>query len=162
VYGKSTIRPTTNKCTPDSANCDLRDTIEDMLLIILAYFASTYIFTLVIGYLQTPYNHPDCRIESQTLATQTENSAWYSSLAVTAICIQAFISIILFQGTGGFPVAAVFLAFTLLSHHAVIHRNSDFSHETCSCIAFQCKDISNHETWVVSSIIAGVVSLAHL
>lgn len=133
-----------------------------MLSLIAAYFALTYILTLALGYLQTPLHSPDCRIESQIQTTQNENSACYSGVAITAICIQALVSIVLFQGTGLFPVAAVFLAFTLLSHHAVIHRNSNFGNETCSCIAFQFKDISNHETWVVSSIVAAVVSLSRL
>jgi hypothetical protein len=133
-----------------------------MLSLIIAYFLLTFVFTLVLGFLQTPNHTNDCRIESQTLVAQNENAAWYSSLAIITICTQAFMSIVLFHGTVMFPVSAVFLAFTLLSHHAVIHRNSDFSNETCSFIAFQCKDVSNHETWVVASIVAGLVSLAHL
>lgn len=133
-----------------------------MISLIPAYFALTYLLTLALGYLQTPLSQPEYPIESQTQTAQNNDSSWYSGVAITAMSIQAFVSIILFQGTGVFPIAAVFLAFTLLSHHAVIHRNSNFENETCSCIAFQCKDISNHETWVVASIVAGVVSLSHL
>ena len=124
----------------------------------MLYFAFSYIFTLILGYLETPTREPDSRLESQT----SETSVWYSNFAICVMCMQALVSIVLFQNTGLFPIAAVFLAFTLLSHHAVIHRHTDFKNEACACIAFQCKDVSNHETWVVGCVIAAVVSLARL
>lgn len=125
-----------------------------MLPFLLTYFALTYLLTLLLGYLQTPNCLPDAQSEVR--------SELYSTLAVTAVSVQAFVSIMLLRGTAWFPAAAVFLAFTLLCHHAVIHRHSRFEGETCSCAPFQCKDISNHETWVVAGLVAGLVSLLHL
>jgi hypothetical protein len=59
-------------------------------------------------------------------------------------------------------VAAVILAISLLCHHAVIHRNSRFDDERCSCAPFQLKDICNHETWVVACVVASVISGARV
>jgi hypothetical protein len=47
-------------------------------------------------------------------------------------------------------------------HHTIIHWRSRFEGETCSCGPFQCKDISNHETWVVASAVAALVSALHM
>ena len=76
--------------------------------------------------------------------------------------LQAVISVAALGGSEWFPAAALWLAITLLAHHTVIHWNSRFEDETCSCAPFQCKDVSNHETWVVASLVAGTVSLANL
>ncbi len=82
----------------------------------------------------------------------------YGLLAVSLIGIQALVSVIALHSTASFPPAAVFVALTLLCHHSVIHRRSRFEGEQCSCAPFQCKDVSNHETWVVAALVAAVVS----
>ena len=79
-------------------------------------------------------------------------------MAVTLIGIQAAVSVLSLHATSAFPAAAVFVAFTLLCHHTIIHRHSRFEGERCSCAPFQCKDVSNHETWVVAALVAAAVS----
>ena len=129
--------------------------LADNLPGILVYLGLSFLFILVLGYLQTPATLPSNQQESQY-------SELFGTLAITAVCVQAFMTILLFRGTHWFPAAAVFLAFTILCHHTIIHRNSRFEGETCSCAPFQCKDVSNHETWVVASLVAGTVLLLHL
>jgi hypothetical protein len=126
-----------------------------MSLLVLTYFAFTYLLTLFFGYLQAPTNLPSTQ-------SDTTKPEIYSILAVAAVCVQAFISVAIFGGTTVFPLAAVFLAFTLLCHHAIIHRSSRFEGEHCSCAPFQLKDICNHETWVVAALVAAVVSSLHI
>lgn len=91
-----------------------------------------------------------------------EEARPYSLAAVAVFVIQALLSIVLFGGSVLFPLAAVYLAFIILVHHAIIHYNSKFEGETCSCAPFQLKDVCNHETWVVASLVAAVVSFARL
>jgi hypothetical protein len=86
----------------------------------------------------------------------------YSTVAVSIIGIQALVTTITLWGTGWFPLGALFVAFTLLCHHTVIHRFSRFEGESCSCAPFQCKDVSNHETWVVAALVAALVSVLGL
>ena len=125
-----------------------------MLEILAVYFGSTFLITLYLGYLQTSL---PCGTEPFERLVNME-----SLLAVSAVCVQAFVSIVLLNGTVWFPAAAIFLAFTLLCHHAVIHRNSRFEGEACACTPFQCKDVSNHETWVVAALVAAFVYLLRL
>ena len=129
-----------------------------MLTVVLMYFGLSFLLTLLLGYLQTP----ESPLLSQGNHHETGNAGMYSMLAVTAVIVQAFVSIMVGMMTPFFPIAAAFLAFTLLCHHAVIHRHSRFEGETCSCAPFQCKDVSNHETWVVASLVAGLVSFLNL
>jgi hypothetical protein len=126
-----------------------------MSALLISYFAFTYLLTLFLGYLQTPVGLPSTQAE-------TTNSEVYSILAVAAVCVQAFVSIVTLGGTTWFPAAAIFVAFTLLSHHAIIHRRSRFEGESCSCAPFQGKDVCNHETWVVASLVAALISLLHV
>ena len=79
--------------------------------------------------------------------------------AMCLVAIFALVSIALLHGTPYFPLAAFATALLLLFHHTIVHYNTDFSDERCSCAPFQCKDASNHETWVVAAITAGLVSL---
>ena len=129
-----------------------------MLEMFLTYLILSYLFVLAMGYLQTPSYLPG----TQSERAEAANAQFYATLALTAVSVQAFASIMFLRGTVFFPAAAVFLAFTLLCHHAIIHRNSNFEGETCSCTPFQCKDVSNHETWVVAALVAGTVSLLHI
>jgi hypothetical protein len=107
--------------------------------------------------MQTPACLPCTQAGADT--TSSEN---YGIVAIATVCIQAFASIALFGGTAVFPLAALFVAFTLLCHHAIIHRRSRFEGEICSCAPFQAKDICNHETWVVAAITAAAISLFHV
>ena len=93
---------------------------------------------------------------------ETTNSEVYSILSLATVCVQAFVSIVALGGTDWFPAAALFVGLTLLCHHAIIHRRSRFEGETCSCAPFQCKDICNHETWVVAASVAAVISALHV
>lgn len=126
-----------------------------MLTGVIVYLSLSYIAVLLLGYLQTPETLP-------TNQTENKYSTLYSSLAITAVSVQAFMTILLLRGTPWFPASTVFLAFTIISHHLIIHRNSKFEGDTCSSAAFQAKDITTHGTWVVASLVAGVVSLLHL
>ena len=122
--------------------------------ILLVYLGLTFVVTLVLGFLQTP---------AAVLPPETDGRAHaYSTAAVTLVCVQALVSALVCGGTVWFPVTAVWLAFTLLCHHAVIHRNSRFEGETCSCAPFQCKDVCNHETWVVAALVLGLGSALNL
>ena len=140
-------------CSIYDVSCVIK--YSDMSLLVLAYFVPSYILIIVFGYLQTHVCLPNTQVDTRT-------SEVYSVLGLALICIQAFVSVVIFSGTALFPLAALFLAFTLLCHHAVIHRNSRFEGEACSCSLFQLKDISNHETWVMASLVAAVVSWGNL
>jgi hypothetical protein len=125
-----------------------------MLDWMIIYLVVAYISTLLLGYLQT--RKPDTMP-----GTETNHEDLYATAALTALCVQGIITLVVWGGTAYFPLGAFVLAATISSHHAVIHRHSKFEGESCSCICFQVKDVSNHETWVVCSLVAGVVSLAH-
>jgi len=124
----------------------------------IAYLAITYVATLVLGYLQTRLPDTPPNNSNEPLTGDDER---YGTLAIALMCVQALVTICVWGGTAYFPLGALHLALTLASHHAVIHRNSKFEGETCSCACFQTKDVRNHETWVACSLVAGVVSLAH-
>ena len=79
--------------------------------------------------------------------------------AMVLVAIFAIVAVIMLHGTSYFPLAAFGTALLLLFHHTIVHYNTDFTEERCSCAPFQCKDASNHETWVVAAITAGLVSL---
>jgi hypothetical protein len=125
-----------------------------MLDWMILYLVVAYLGTLLLGYLQT--RKPDTMP-----GTETSHEDLYATAALTALCVQALLTIVVWGGTAYFPLGALVLALTISSHHAVIHRNSKFEGENCSCACFQVKDVSNHETWVVCSLVAAVVSLAH-
>jgi hypothetical protein len=82
----------------------------------------------------------------------------YCISAVVLIILLAAVFVFFVGRTDMFPLAALYIAFLLLMHHGVVHRVDDFSEEKCGCALFQCKDVSNHETWVVAAATAGVVS----
>ena len=121
--------------------------LAENLAILLVYLALTFMATVWLGYLQTP-------------AGEAERGG-YAIAAIIALCVQALVSVFSLAWTGWFPAAAIWLAFTLLCHHAMIHRNSRFEGEHCSCAPFQCKDIGNHETrtWVLAALVAALISL---
>ena len=118
--------------------------------ILWAYFAITFLLTLTLGVVQIT------RPTTDLAPPQSANACGY--VAVSLIGIQAIVSVATLHGTSAFPLAALFVAFTLLCHHSIIHQRSSFEGETCSCAPFQCKDVSNHETWVVASLVAAAVS----
>lgn len=86
----------------------------------------------------------------------------YSIAAISIIILMAILSVVVLGGTQYFALAALYIALVLLLHHTVIHRTSDFTEEKCGCAVFQCKDVKNHETWVVAATTAGLVSLFHI
>jgi hypothetical protein len=82
-----------------------------MLALVAVYFGFTFLLTLTLGYLQTPFRLPG--------AMDAPHSGNIESiLAVLAVCVQAFVSIVLLGGTVWFPPAAGFFSLTLLCHHA--------------------------------------------
>ena len=88
-----------------------------------------------------------------------ELSCWTPQVSKTgALGWQAAVSVAALGGSGAFPPAAALVAVTLLCHHTLIHWRSRFEGEACSCAPFQCKDVSNHETWVVAALVAAAVS----
>jgi hypothetical protein len=115
--------------------------------LLIAYYIVTFIVTLVLGFQQV---------------SNKEKTGLFSSLAIGLMITQAIVSVAVFGGDPLFPLTAFLLGATILCHHAVIHWNSDFSGETCACAFFQLKDVSNHETWVVGSVVAGLISVFHV
>lgn len=127
--------------------------MQVMWAVLWIYFGINFILILLLGYLQT-------RVKLLDGAEDERTAQMYVVFANTCLIVQALVSASVLAGTGWFPVAAVILAFTLLCHHAVIHRNSRFEDERCACAPFQLKDICNHETWVVACVVASVISAA--
>lgn len=121
-------------------------TLRQMLVeLLLTWYALAFLLTLWLGFQQTP--------------ADGEERAGYATAALVLLIVQALITLISLAGTNWFPLGAAWLAFTLLCHHAVIHRDSRFDGEACSCSWFQCSDVRNHETWVVAALTACWVSL---
>jgi hypothetical protein len=89
---------------------------------------------------------------------QKEKLDAYSIAAVALLILLAGATVTFLGGTPYFPVATICIALIMLIHHAIIHRATDFSEERCSCAPFQCKDVSNHETWVVALVTAALIS----
>ena len=54
-----------------------------------------------------------------------------------------------------FDVLSYTLGVCIWMHHYLIHKDDDFSQEY-TLFTFQLNDISNHETWIVACITAGV------
>jgi hypothetical protein len=117
---------------------------------LILHFALTFLLVTAFGYFQVRAREDEERVSCLSLA------------AIIVIVTQAVLSVLVYQGTILFPFAALFLAFTLVCHHAIIHWNSDFRREACSCVCFQCKDIRNHETWVVAALVAAFISGAQI
>ena len=133
--------------------------VIEMLPYLLELFIIIYILVLVLGFLQTPpLSLTPKNLSAEEAADQAHNAKVYGITAVSVIAVQAIVAVSTLAGTSAFPIAAVFVAFTLLSHHTIIHWRSRFEGETCSCAPFQLKDISNHETWVVAALVAATIS----
>jgi hypothetical protein len=137
----------------------------DLMILVVVYLFLSFTSILVLAYLQTLVETQAEKIPTTEPTSSTpeapEAMLTYSSIAIVALCIQALVSITVFTGTGYFPSTAILLAFTMLCHHAIIHRDSTFEGERFSCTPFQLKDVCNHETWVVSSIVAALISWLH-
>lgn len=112
--------------------------------ILIPCFILACLLSLCLGYKQTPLDEPE-RKE-------------YAMAALILFIAQALVTLFSLAWTGYFVFGAGWLAFTLLCHHAMIHRNSRFDGEPCSSSWFQLSDIRNHETWIVAAITAGWVS----
>ena len=107
---------------------------------LILHFGLTFLLVTAFGYFQVRAREDEERVSCLSLA------------AIIVIVTQAVLSVLVYQGTILFPFAALFLAFTLVCHHAIIHWNSDF----------RCKDIRNHETWVVAALVAAFISGAQI
>jgi hypothetical protein len=114
-----------------------------MLISIAIYTVVLYVVIIALGTQQTGEASD---IPTNRSRPQGSVSDIAGILAVSAICLQAFVSAALLSGSAWFQ-ASVFLAW-----------RSRFGGETCSCAPFQLKDVSNHETWVVAALIAALVS----
>ena len=123
-------------------------------------FALIYIVVIALGFLQSPLLV--LNLTPEDADDQAHNAKVYGAIAVSIIAAQAIIAVATLSGTEAFPPAAAFVAFTLLSHHTIIHWRSRFEGETCSCAPFQCKDISNHETWVTAALVAAGISYFYI
>lgn len=119
-------------------------------LYVTLHFGLSFLTVVVLGLLQL------------RAADDKQKAFTYSLVANLVMLSQGLISILVYGGTSLFPFAALILAATILTHHTIIHWNSDFEDETCSCAPFQVKDVSNHETWVVASFVAAYVSAARI
>lgn len=89
---------------------------------------------------------------------QREKGDRFSLGAVALIVLLAVAGTGMLGWTPFFPLAAATIALVLLAHHTVVHWDHDFGDEACGCACFQCKDVSNHETWVVAALVAAAVS----
>ena len=126
---------------------------------IVEVFIVIYIIVITLGFIQIPpLSLLPTNLTTEETADHLHNAKLCGLTAVSIIGVQAIIAVAALYGTSAFPIAAVFVAFTLVCHHSIIHRRSTFEGETCSCAPFQCKDISNHETWVVAALVAAAVS----
>ena len=97
-------------------------------------------------------------------AFQKDPGDWCSAGVVGLVIGLAVLGAVMLSGTEFFYVAALAVAAVLLLHHTVIHWVNNFAEredEPCGCACFQLKDVRNHETWVVASIVAAVVSATH-
>ena len=92
---------------------------------------------------------------------QKKPGDWCSAGAMGLVIGLAVLGAVMLSGTEFFYVAALTVAGVLLMHHTVIHWVNDFAErpdEPCGCACFQLKDVCNHETWVVASLVAAAVS----
>ncbi len=115
-----------------------------LIELVVSLFVLAFLLLIWLGFEQTP--------------ADGDERAWYGTAAVVVFVVEALAVLFLLAWSGWFPVGAFWLAFCILCHHAVIHRNSRFDEEACSCSWFQCSDVRNHETWIVAAITAGMVS----
>ena len=118
------------------------------LSLLLVFLGLTFAITMALGVAQTSREPPE----------EGENRSEYSTTAVIVVCVQALVTLVMLGGTGWFWLGALWLGFTLVCHHTIIHWRSRFEGEACSCAPFQCKDIANHETWVVAACACAIVS----
>ena len=135
-----------------------------MMPYLLELFIIIYILVILLGCLQSPplLSLLPRNLTSEETADHDQHSKLYGITAVSIIGVQALAALLFLSSTSAFPAAAVFVAFTLLSHHTIIHWRSRFEGETCSCALFQLKDVSNHETWVVAALVAAAISQFHV
>lgn len=111
------------------------------------YYGLTFVFVMWMGWKQSH---------------EEEGKQTFENAAVVALIGQAAVTFSLLGWTGWFGLGVLWLAITLLCHHAIVHWNSKFEGETCSCAPFQCKDVRNHETWVVACVVACLVSVLRI
>lgn len=122
---------------------------------LLVFLTLSFLVVMGLGYLQARMTGRVVGIDQYNCCS---DPGFYGVVALIVIIDQAGVTLLYLGGTPWFPLGALFLAFTLLCHHTIIHWNSRFEGEDCSCAPFQCKDVGNHETWVVAAVVAGLIS----
>ena len=80
--------------------------------------------------------------------------------AIVLLCMLALTSIVLLHGTNLFPASAFALAALVLAHRSIVHFPPDIDDEpkTTTCMASVAHDASNHSTWIIAALVAGLVS----
>jgi hypothetical protein len=86
--------------------------------------------------------------------------------AVGLLALLAVTSIVLLHGTNLFPASAFALAALVLAHRSIVHFPPDLllggdaqlaEHPSSTCTAC-ARETSNHGTWIVAALVAGLVS----
>jgi len=80
--------------------------------------------------------------------------------AIFLLCVLAATSVVVLHGTNLFPASAFALAALLLAHRSIVTfpPDLDAAESVPSSCATAARDASNHSTWVVAALVAGVVS----
>ena len=80
--------------------------------------------------------------------------------AIFLLCVLAATSVVVLHGTNLFPASAFALAALLIAHRSIVTfpPDLDAAESVPSTCASAARDVSNHSTWVVAALVAGVVS----
>lgn len=94
---------------------------------------------------------------------QQRNYDRYGVAAIALFALLALTGALLLHGTVFFSAAAFALALLLCVHHVISNFNNgpEFA-ERCTLFQSTAKEPSWQETWIVASIVAGVVSMLRL
>ena len=95
-------------------------------------------------------------------------SAIFALVITAGVCRYDFVANVLFvaQAVLSFLVWKLFafgafsLAVMLHVHHIIIHWDTDFS-DQITFMTLQLRDVSNHETWIVASLVAALIFLIY-
>ena len=85
--------------------------------------------------------------------------------AIVLLCVLAVTSIVLLHGTILFPASAFALAALVLAHRSIVHFPPDLGEgerATTACVSAVAHDASNHSTWIIAALVAGVVSASRV
>ncbi len=81
----------------------------------------------------------------------------FSVASIALMCVSGVCALMVYGRTEYFPAAALGLATILLIHGMVLHfpLNDD---QSSSCHAFRFRCVCHHETWVLVTAVAGLIS----